>query len=330
MNKYNVFGVGNALVDFVTRAEDDFLKENKIRKGVMTLVDSADQSAVLEKLHNLNPLLRSGGSAANTMIGIANCGGTGCYTGKVSTDRYGAFYKEDMEKAGISFEVPAGNGDTGTCLVITSPDGERTMLTALGISSELHPSDIHLDKLKESEIAYLEGYLWDRQNTKDASVFTMDNAKKMGKKVAYTYSDPFCVHRSREDFIKITKEYVDIAFCNHEEAMALTKTENPEDAIVELGNYCPLVFMTWSSHGCYLSENGVNRLVPGFPVKPIDSNGAGDAFAAGVLYGLTHGFDAAQSAKWGNYVASRVILEIGPRISYSLKGKIHEILGTQS
>ncbi len=325
-NQYNVYGVGNALVDIIVNVREDFLKENQIKKGIMTLVDTEKQGLLLEKLHSHQTTLRSGGSAANTMFGIANCGGNGVYTGKIAHDPNGAFYKTDMEKSGIVHETEPGHGMTGTCLVMITPDGDRTMLTSLGISSELTKDDISEEKIKQSSIIYVEGYLWDKENTKEACLQAMQLAKKHGKKVAFTYSDPFCVHRSREDFIKLTKEYVDIAFCNHEEAMAVTQTDNPEDAIRDLGMLCDLAFMTWSYHGAYVCNEGLEKLIAGFPVKVVDSNGAGDAFAAGVLYGLTNQYSVEKSGRWGNYMASRVIQEVGPRLPYSLKGKQDAVL----
>lgn len=234
-----------------------------------------------------------------------------------------------MEDAGIIFDVPAAkDGKTGTCVVLTTPDADRTMLTNLGISTSLSKQDIHEERLKDSQIAYVEGYLWDGQNTKEASVHTMEVAKKNGSKVAFTYSDPFCVNRSREDFVKLTQDFVDIAFCNHDEAMALTQTDNPEDAIMQLGTMCNLVFMTWGSRGAFIAVEGIVSPVTGFPVhSPVDSNGAGDAFAAGVLYGLTHGYSIAKSCKWGNYVASKMIMEIGARLSINLKEHHHVLTG---
>lgn len=326
MNPYNVFGVGNALVDIISSTGEDFLKANNIKKGIMTLVDTEAQSKLLGQINSKDTSLRSGGSAANTIIGLANCGGTGVYIGKVGGDTNGSFYKMDMEKFGIVFEVKPGSSSTGTCVVLTTPDGDRTMLTNLGISSELTKADIDEDKLAQSDIAYVEGYLWDKDNTKEACLHTMETAKKLGKRVAFTYSDPFCVHRSKDDFIKLTKEFVDIAFCNHDEAMALTSTDSPEDAIHELGSLTDLAFMTWGAQGAYLCHQGLVKHIPGFVVKPIDSNGAGDAFAAGVLYGLTHDYSVEKACRWGNYMASRVILELGPRLSYSLKGKQEEVL----
>jgi sugar/nucleoside kinase (ribokinase family) len=176
--KYDVFGVGNALVDTLASIDHDFLHKAEIKKGVMTLVDTESQNKLLNFLKEHKLELRSGGSAANTMIALANSGGNGCYTGKVADDEHGRFYKKDMEEAGIIFDVPpAKEGKTGTCVVLTTPDADRTMLTNLGISTSLTKNDIHEERLKDSQIAYVEGYLWDGQNTKEASVHTMEIAE---------------------------------------------------------------------------------------------------------------------------------------------------------
>ncbi len=327
MKKYDVFGVGNALVDIIAFIDPKFLEKQKISKGVMTLVDETRQGEILADLHDIKKELRSGGSAANTMIAIANSGGTCAYTGKVTHDTYGEFYKKDMEDAGVFFETkPDKAGHTGTCVVLTTPDAERTMLTSLGISTSLGPEDIDLERLKLSAYVYVEGYLWDGDSTKKASELSMSEAKKNGVKVAFTYSDPFCVNRSREEFIRLTKDYVDVVFCNTEEGLALSGKTDPKEAVAFIGSLAGLVFMTAGKEGAYVCENGKVTLVPGFPVKPIDTTGAGDAFAAGTLYGLTHGYSNAKSARWGNYVASRIVQEVGPRLTIHLLGRQDEIL----
>lgn len=327
MQKYDVFGVGNALVDTVVLVKDDFLISNNISKGVMTLVDSPTQEKLLKNLSDYKKERKSGGSAANTMIALANCGGSGIYSGKVANDENGDFYKKDMEIAGIDFEVlPSKQGSTGTCLVLTTKDAERTMLTHLGISTFLDKSDIDLDKLKISKISYVEGYLWDGDSTKSASIEAIEHSKKNNIKVAYTYSDPFCVNRSRNEFIQITKEYVDYVFCNSEEAKSLSQIEDPLKAIEFIGKLGATVFMTAGANGAYIFDSGKIEHVSGFPVKAIDTVGAGDCFAAGVLFGLTHGFSLIHSCKWGNYLASRIVTQLGARLTESLKGKHKEIL----
>lgn len=327
MTTLDVFGVGNALVDTLVSVDDQFLAEHNIHKGIMTLVNSDEQAKLLHSLEQHKMELRSGGSAANTVIALANCGGTGCYTGKVAKDSNGDFYKQDMEKAGIIYEIPPSpKGSTGTCVVMTTKDAQRTMMTNLGISTNLSKSDINLDKLKISTFSYIEGYLWDGESTREASVFTMESAKQSGKKVAFTYSDPFCVNRYKEDFKKITKELVDVVFCNHEEAMALSETDEPEKAIQSIGDDNTDVFMTWGEKGALVYAKGNVSHIPGFPVQAVDTNGAGDAFAAGVLFALTHDYNLQDAAKWGNYVASRIVLEIGARLSYSLQDRVKEVL----
>lgn len=327
MKGYDVFGVGNSLVDILVQVDDSFLKEHNIQKGIMTLVDSETQGKILSALGDHKRDLRSGGSAANTMIALANSGGTGCYTGKVADDTYGEFYKTDMEEAGIIFEVkPSLKSHSGTCLVLITPDAERTMLTHLGISVALTSADIDLNALKKSKIAYVEGYLWDGEGTKGASMLTMEEAKKNGVQVSYTYSDPFCVNRSKDDFIKLTKEYIDIVFCNFAEAKALSGMDQQEEAIKYIGGLCKTVFMTDSANGAWISHDSKLTKVTGFPVKPVDTTGAGDAFAAGALYGMTHNYSLEKACKWGNYVASRMILEVGARLAVKLMGRQEEIL----
>ncbi|WP_167836954.1 adenosine kinase [Leptospira ryugenii] len=327
MKNYDVFGVGNALVDIIALIDQNFLEKQKIQKGIMTLVDETQQGSILASLSDVKKELRSGGSAANTMIAIANSGGTCAYTGKVSHDAYGEFYKKDMEDAGVLFETkPDSSGHTGTCVVLTTPDAERTMLTSLGISTSLQASDIDIAGIQKAKFVYVEGYLWEGLGTKQASRLTMEEAKKNAVKVAFTYSDPFCVNRSREEFIQLTKDYVDVVFCNTEEGLALSQKSSPEEAIKFIGALSDLVFMTAGKEGAYVCEKGKVTLVPGFPVKPIDTTGAGDAFAAGVLYGLTHGYSNLKSARWGNYVASRIVTEIGPRLTVKLMGRQEEIL----
>lgn len=327
MKKYDVFGVGNALVDIIAFIEPMFLEKQNITKGVMTLVDETRQGQILADLHEAKKELRSGGSAANTMIAIANSGGACAYSGKVTKDTYGEFYKKDMEEAGVFFETePDLEGHTGTCVVLTTPDAERTMLTSLGISTSLSPADIDIERLKVSKFVYVEGYLWDGDSTKKASELAMSEAKKHNVKVAFTYSDPFCVNRSRDEFIHLTKEYVDVVFCNTEEGLALSGKTDPREAVEFISKLADYVFMTAGKDGAYVAEKGAISLVPGFPVKPIDTTGAGDAFAAGVLYGLTNGYSNKKAARWGNYVASRIVQEVGPRLTIKLMGRQDEIL----
>jgi len=327
MNQFNVFGVGNALVDIIAFVKPEFLSANKITKGIMTLVDETSQGNLLNHLKDTKKELKSGGSAANTMIALANSGGTGCYSGKVAHDTYGEFYKKDIEDSGILFETePVPAGHTGTCVVLTTPDADRTMLTSLGISVSLSPKDIDLDNLEKSDFVYVEGYLWDGESTKAASELTMKHARSKNVKVAFTYSDPFCVNRTRDEFVRLTKDYVDVIFCNLEEAIAISGKKSPEEAVHYLSSLCPMVFMTCGKDGAYVAWQSKMELVPGFPVSALDTTGAGDSFAAGVLFGLTHGYSPRKAARWGNYVASQVVQVVGTRLPSPLAGTQDEVL----
>ncbi|HMO13118.1 MAG TPA: adenosine kinase [Pirellulaceae bacterium] len=318
MRKYDVFGVGNAIVDILAFVSDDFISERGLAKGAMTLMDASEQASILIGIEREDVHLASGGSAANTMVAIAQSGGKGIYCGKVTSDTNGEFYRKDMHTSGIEFPVlpaPEASLPTGTCVVLTTPDAERTMCTHLGISTCLEPSEIDFEQLADCKISYIEGYLWDAELPRQACLETMQQSKRHGTKVAFTFSDSFLVHRYASDFKDVVSEYCDILFCNLDEAKIYCEADTIESCATILGKMVPLVFVTNSEHGCIVVENGEQKRVNGFPVKPLDTVGAGDAFAGGVLYGLTNGKSPAQAARWGNFLASKVVQINGPRLS---------------
>ena len=327
--KYDVFGVGNAIVDTLAQVEDKFITDLSLNKGGMALMDTGAQANVLSGLEGENLKLASGGSAANTMVAIAQSGGTGVYCGKVAKDTNGEFYKKDMEECGIAFPVtmaPESSLPTGTCVVLTTPDAERTMCTHLGISTTLNKSEIDADLLAQSKCSYIEGYLWDAEEPRAACVESFEQSKKLGVKAAFTFSDAFLIARFADDFRDIVSKYCDIVFCNADEARQFFETESMDECTSKMAEICDLAFITDSSNGCHVVEKGNVVLVEGFPVKAIDTVGAGDAFAGGALYGVTNGLTATQSAKWGNYFASRVVENIGPRIEGSMKEHVASIV----
>ena len=325
--KTDVFGVGNAIVDTITFVDDDFIREHDIQKGGMTLVDSDRQATLLHALEKHPLELRSGGSAANTMFGIAKSGGTAFYTGKVSRDPNGEFYRQDLLKAGIHFDIhPADDGASGTCVVMTTPDAERTMCTHLGVSTTLSTPDIDVDRIKQSKFIYMEGYLWDAEGPREACLHSMTEAKKLGVTVSFTMSDPFLVGRYRDDFLKSTAEFVDVLFCNKEEACMFAEAETIEDAGRFIGERVARAFITNSESGCMIVENGNLQMVDGFPVTPKDTNGAGDAFAGGALFGLTHDYDMVRAGRWGNYLAGQVVQQAGARLEADVSGDVARIL----
>ncbi len=327
----DVFGVGNALVDILAFVEDSFITAQGLARGVMTLVDNERQSQILSQLEPGSLKLRSGGSAANTMIAIAQSGGTGVYTGKVAGDRNGQFYRQDLEAAGIGFDVPptpVSSGPTGTCVVLTTPDAERTLCTNLGVSTTLTSGDIDIDRLKRCQYSYVEGYLWDAPEPRKASLETMTQSKRHGIKVSFTFSDPFLLHRFRDDFRYLAQEYCDVLFCNADEVRQFLGIESLEACAEKLGQWVNLAFITNSEKGCLVVENQTIIPVGGFPVKPIDTVGAGDAFAGGVLYGLTHGYTAVQAARWGNYLGSAIVQIQGPRLEKAPVDQMAEVIGS--
>ena len=328
---YDVYGIGNALVDILAFVDDSFVTDFELPKGGMTLMEPPRQADILHRLEQNELHLASGGSAANTMIGLAQSGGTGIFCGKVAADTHGEFYKRDMEEFRIGFDTPMASEHgtpTGTCVVLTTPDAERTMCTHLGVATGLTTADIDSDQIAQCQISYVEGYLWDSEGPREACKLAMRESKAAGTKVAFTVSDAFLIDRFAEDFKQVIAEYCDILFCNADEARMLCGTESFEESAKVLGGMAPLVFLTHGEHGCVVIEDGNDGVaVDGYQVDAIDTVGAGDAFAGGALYGITHGMTPVEAAQWGNYLASRVVSIVGPRLSEKMGDRIQDVVG---
>ena len=327
--KYDVFGVGNAIVDILAQVPEDAVENLALAKGSMTLMDTEKQSGVLHYLEEHNLQMASGGSAANTMVAIAQSGGKAIYCGKVADDTNGVFYRKDMDEVGIDFPVkpaPETGLPTGTSVILTTPDAERTMCTHLGISATLTPDDINVEFLKQSKVSYVEGYLWTGDETRAACLRTFEESKKHGVQAAFTLSDMFLVELFGDQFRDAIAEYCDIVFCNADEAKHFLGTESLDECADKLGHMCDLVYLTDGPNGCRVIEKGAETHVAGYPVTAIDTVGAGDAFAGGVLFGITNGYTNAQAAKWGNYFASRVVEHIGPRHHGDLESHLESVM----
>ena len=326
--QYDVYGVGNALVDILAFIDEGFVTELGFPKGSMNLVDTPKRTAILNALDTAKLSMQCGGSAANSMIAIAQSGGNGIFAGKVADDANGDFYIKDLRANGLVYEVkPAAGGEpTGTSIILTTPDTERTMCTHLGISVNLSPADITPESVGKCKICYIEGYLWSGPDTKASAIKTMDCAREAGTKVSFTFSDSFLVHAFADEFRPMVKEKCDIIFCNADEARSFTGESDLDTAAVELGKLVEQAFITDGKHGAIVVEKGQMERVEGFSVKAIDTVGAGDAFAGGVLYGLTNGYTACQSARWGNYLASEVVKVRGPRVQPGSLCSILEVL----
>ena len=316
MAEYDVLTIGNAIVDIISREADDFLEREAIQKGGMTLID-AERA---EQLYGaMGPGLEtSGGSAGNTIAGLVSLGGTGAYFGKVSNDQLGSIFTHDIRSLGVKYETAPlqGQPPTARCMVVVTPDGERSMSTFLGACVELGPDDIDEAIVAASKVTYFEGYLWDPPKAKEAIVKAAKIAKANGRSVAMTLSDSFCVHRYRAEFLDLLRSgTVGIVFANEAEALALYETEDFDAACAQLAKDTPqFAVVTRSEKGCVVLEGEVRIDVPTeVAAEVLDTTGAGDLFAAGFLRGLTAGMDRETSARLGNAAATHIIQQIGPR-----------------
>jgi adenosine kinase len=319
--RYDVLGIGNAIVDVLARAEDDFLVGQGMRKGTMTLIDEPRAEAIYAAM---GPAIEiSGGSAANTIVGVASFGARAAFIGKVKDDLLGKVFTHDIRAAGVAFATPlaAGGPSTARCYVLVTPDGERTMNTYLGAAQHLTVGDIDETTVRDSAITYLEGYLWDPQEAKDAFKRAAKIAHDAGRRVALTLSDAFCVDRYRDEFLDLIRTAtVDIVFANEAELRSLYQTADFDSAAAALGKQAKLAVVTRSEKGCLVITRESAEAVPAFPVeRVVDTTGAGDLFAAGFLSGLARGSDHKTCARLGALAAGEVIQHLGARPETSLK-----------
>lgn len=311
---YDVYGVGNALVDIQARISDPALESLRFTKGVMTLVDEDKQSNVLAELGGV-PINRcAGGSAANTVMGVADFGGSAAYAGKVADDELGEFFLEDMRRMGVTIEVPPAGGRTGTCVVLITEDAQRTMLTHLGVSSSLSPDDVDEAEIRKAKYVYIEGYLFTAAEPKAAALKAIDLAKKNGVKVAFTVSDPFLIQSFRDEFRALIEGPVDLLFCNLEESRSMTGRQDPIDCAREIHRHAENVALTLGPNGSILMHEGEAIAIEGVTVDAIDTTGAGDMYAAGLLYGITNGMSWKQAGHMASHAAARIVTQLGARL----------------
>jgi Sugar kinases, ribokinase family len=313
--QYDVFGMCNALFDLQAEVPDEMLTELKVGKGGMFLISEEEQRAMVPKVYTRLVNSESGGSGANTMIGLALLGGKACYTSRVGRDEHGSLYRQGLEKLGVKPNLGAGDGETGICLVFITPDTQRTMCTFLGVAQDLQTEDLNLDDLRASQYLYITGYLWDTENQKEAVLRAMQEANQAGVKVALSLSDPFCVQRHKEDFTRLLKEHVDVVFANKDEAMLLTDAEDARAAAAQITEMAGcLTVVTMDKHGSLIQEGSTTYDIPVYPVEAIDTTGAGDMYAAGILYGLTQGLRMEATGRIAAYAAAQVVAKLGPRL----------------
>ncbi len=312
---YDVFGVGNALVDIQVRVTDALIEELLLDKGIMTLVDDQQQRAVLTRLAGL-PLNRcAGGSAANTIVGLADLGGSAAFVGKVANDEIGDFFLADMQNLGVAFQAnKADTGQTGTCAVLITPDAQRTMLTNLSASTLLTEADIDESMIGKSKYLYVEGYLLTGETTKQAAYHAMHSAKRQGVKVAFTASDPFLINLLRDEIWDLITGPVDLFFCNEEEAKSLTGLDDPIAAAAAIHKHAENVALTLGDKGSILMHGGQTIPIEGVTCQAIDTTGAGDMYAGALLYGITSGLSWRQSGHLASHAAARVVAQLGARL----------------
>jgi sugar/nucleoside kinase (ribokinase family) len=319
--KYDVLGIGNAIFDVLVQTDEKFLADHDMAKGGMALIDEARALSIYRDMGPATEM--SGGSAANTIVGIANLGARAAYVGKVRDDQIGGLYTHDIRAAGVAFETQAAAGGpaTGCSYILVTPDGERTMNTYLGAAQDLTPADIDEAQIAASAIVYLEGYLWDPKSAKEAFVKASTIAHGAGRQVALTLSDSFCVDRYRDEFIGLMRNgTADLIFANEAELHSLYQTSDFDTALTQLRKDVKLGVVTRSEKGCVVASADGVIAVPAFPIeKMVDTTGAGDLFAAGFLFGLVRnaGFEAA--GRLGALAAAEVIQHIGARPQVSLK-----------
>ena len=318
---FDVLCIGNAIVDVIARVGEDFVSRNGLVKGSMNLIDEARAEKLYADMGQAIEV--SGGSAGNTAAGVASLGGKAAYFGKVKADQLGAIFRHDMRAQGVSFDTaPASDGPaTARSFILVTPDSERTMNTYLGACVNFTTADVDRNVVEAAQVTYMEGYLWDRPEAKEAFKLAAKFARAVGRKTSITLSDSFCVERHRDSFLDLIRSDIDIVFANETEIKSLYQTQDFDAAVKAIADDCPIAVVTRSEKGCVIVKGSEVHESPAHPVsKVVDVTGAGDLFASGFLYGFTNGKSLYESARLGSMAAAEVISHIGARPEVKLRG----------
>jgi len=325
---FDVVAIGNAIVDVLTHTDESFLESHGMVKGSMLLID---EDAAHQIYADMGPAVEaSGGSAGNTAAGIASLGGRVGFVGRIRDDQLGEVYAHDIRSIGVDYRVPAATDGPATarCFIFITSDAQRTMNTFLGASSLLSPADVDPEFVAQAEIVYCEGYLWDLPDAKAALTKGMDAAREAGAKVAFTLSDSFCVDRHRAEFVELAESRIDILFANEAEILSLYEVDTFEEAADRVAGHCEIACLTRSEKGSVVITSAGERIeVPAHPTEVVDTTGAGDLYAAGFLFGLTHGHSLTDSARLASLAAAEVISHVGPRPAVDLQALAASELG---
>ncbi|MCU0400514.1 MAG: adenosine kinase [Algoriphagus sp.] len=319
MKKYDVTGIGNALVDIEFKVKDQFFQDNGVEKGLMTLVDEERQNHLMRVIHHAEAKKQAGGSAANSIVAVSQFGGKSFYCFRVANDELGHFYLKDLNDSGVDIALEADRleaGVTGKCLVMVTEDSERTMNTFLGITQNFSVKDIHDSAIKDSKYLFMEGYLVTSPNGKEAMMHAKKVAEESGTKVALTFSDPAMVKYFKSNFDDIIGASVDLLFANEEEAMLFTGKDNLVEAREEIKKVAKHFVITQGKNGAMIFDGDTFIDIEPYPTTAIDSNGAGDMFAGAFLYGITNGHSYASSGKLASMASSRIVSQFGPRLKW--------------
>jgi sugar/nucleoside kinase (ribokinase family) len=331
VTRLDVVGIGNALVDVLSHETDDFVVAHGLNRGAMQLIDTERAEQLYAAMGPATEI--SGGSAANTMVGVASLGGTAAFVGRVNQDQLGAVFGHDLRAAGVEYATaPASDGvPTGRCLIIVTPDAQRTLNTYLGASANLGPADLDAELLSGAQVLYLEGYLWDEPDAKEAFRSAAQTAHDAGNRVAFTLSDGFCVDRHRDEFLDLIEHDVDVLFANEAEITSLYEVDDFDDALQQVYRHCEIAALTRSAKGSVIVTRDSVHVVDAHPVDHVvDTTGAGDLYASGFLFGLTHGYDLGTAGRLGALAAAEVISHLGARPQISLADLAHPLLEPRS
>ena len=325
--KIDLVGIGNAIVDIITNVDDEFLEKNCLKKGSMNLIDLEDSSQLLENCEIIKQI--SGGSAANTVVSLANLGNNVEFIGRIKDDTFGNFFSNNIKESGARFNSKAVETNTSSAhsIILITPDAQRTMCTYLGASTQFESNNINYESIRKSKYLYLEGYLWDSELTKKAFIQAAKIAKESKTRIILSLSDSFCVDRHRESFMNLIKDFIDILFCNEEEIKSLFKLNDLEQCQKEIQSICDLTAITLGERGSMIiSKNNEEFIEPKPLGKVIDTTGAGDIYAGGFIHGLINNYSLKDCGNLGSICAGHIVTQIGSRSNINLKNLIKDHL----
>ncbi len=323
--RVKVYGIGNPLIDVHAHASDSDIEALKLKKGTMTLIDCKRGNDILKHIEDREKIYSCGGSAPNSMITLAALGIKTALSGMVGSDHLGTIYQERLQSKNVLSDLEVVSGDTGSCIVLVTPDYERTMSTRLGVCQEFSPEHVRHDRIAKAEYFYFTGYMWDTDSQKEAIKAAIATSRKNGTKVAFDVADPFCVERHLDEFHELIAHSVDVLLANRDEAQLLLGFDDPERASAELAKKNVIAAVKNCADGSCISEyKGRTYLVDAFEVDAVDSTGAGDTYAAGFLYSLINGYSIAEAGKMASYVAAQIVRQTGAQFDEETAHKIKQ------